>query len=415
MDYFDVNLGLTEEDNALRDAAHKFAAEVMRPIAKQMDLMSAQEAVAADSPFWTFLKKAYELGYHKALYPEAVGGLGLTPLQAHLVQEELAWGSFGFAAMLASAGFASNFACLTGDEELIERFGKPFFDCTDGSVFGCWAVTEPDHGSDLLGFGEPFFTSGKVQANARAVPEGNEWVINGQKSAWVSGAPIATHVFLHLQVDLSRALEGFGICIVPLDHKGVSKGKPLEKIGQRELCQGEIFFDDVRIPKKWMVVDADRYMPTWQYILCHTNLMMAVWATGLARAAFEEALAYTKERVQGGRPLIEHYTTKQRLFEMFSRLETCRALSRAVANLNLTLPNPVLEYSLVAKTRCTQICLENAHDAVQILGGNGLTKEYYTEKLFRDARASLIMDGINEVMARLGGWLLAENYPRRRA
>jgi alkylation response protein AidB-like acyl-CoA dehydrogenase len=80
-------------------------------------------------------------------------------------------------------------------------------------------------GSDLLGFGEPFFTSGKVQANVKAVPEGNEWVINGQKSAWVSGAPVATHVFLHLQVDLSRALEGFGICIVPLDLKGVSKGK----------------------------------------------------------------------------------------------------------------------------------------------------------------------------------------------
>jgi len=393
MDYLDMNLDLSQEDIALREAAHKFAAEVMRPIARQIDLMSATEAVAADSPFWTFLKKAYELGYHKALYPEAVGGLGLTPLQTHL----------------------ANFACMTGDGELIERFGKPFFDCTDGSCFGCWAVTEPDHGSDVLGLDEPFYYSPKIQGSIKAVPEGNEWVINGQTSAWVTGAPVASHVFLHLQADLSKGLEGFGICIVPLDLKGVAKGKPIEKIGQRDLCQGEIFFDDVRVPKKWMVVGSDRYVQTWPVILCLTNLGMGTWATGLARAAFEEALTYSKERVQGGKPIIEHYTTKQRLFETFSRVETCRALSRAVAIMNLTRQNPVLEYSLVSKTRCTQLCLDNAHAAVQILGGNGLSKEYYTEKLFRDARATLIMDGLNEISARSGGWLVSQHYPRRGA
>ena len=114
-----------------------------------------------------------------------------------------------------------------------------------------------------------------------------------------------------------------------------------------------------------MVVDAEVYTETTQGILAQTNLMMATWATGLARAAFEEALRYAKERVQGGRPLIEHYSMKQRIFEMFSRVETCRALSRAVVKLNMSISNPFLEYSLSAKTRCTQMCLENAHDPHQ--------------------------------------------------
>jgi len=414
MDYFDMDLGLSDEDRALKEAAHKFAAEVMRPAAREMDRMSAEEAVAEGSPVWPFLGRAYELGYHKALLPEAFGGLGLTPVQAHLVQEELAWGSFGFAAFLASAGFASNLAWMTGDEELIDRFGRPFCECTDGSVIGCWGVTEPDHGSDLMGIGEEFYTSPRIQGSMRARLEGDEWVINGQKAAWVSGAPLATHALLHLQTDLSKGMDGWGICIVPLDAEGASRGKPQDKVGQRELSQGELFFEEVRIPRKWMVVGAEVYPETTQGILAQTNLMMATWATGLARAAYEEALRYSKERIQGGRPLIEHYSMKQRIFEMFSRVETCRALSRAVVKLNMSIANPFLEYSLSAKTRCTQMCLENAHDAVQILGGNGLSKEYETEKLFRDARATLIMDGCNEVVARMGGWLLSENYPRSR-
>jgi len=229
MDYFDMDLGLSDEDRALKEAAHKFAAEVMRPAAREMDRMSAEEAVAEGSPVWPFLGRAYELGYHKALLPEAFGGLGLTPVQAHLVQEELAWGSFGFAAFLASAGFASNLAWMTGDEELIDRFGRPFCECTDGSVIGCWGVTEPDHGSDLMGIGEEFYTSPRIQGSMRARLEGDEWVINGQKAAWVSGAPLATHALLHLQTDLSKGMDGWGICIVPLDAEG---GLPGEAPGQ---------------------------------------------------------------------------------------------------------------------------------------------------------------------------------------
>ncbi|NOY68938.1 MAG: acyl-CoA/acyl-ACP dehydrogenase [Deltaproteobacteria bacterium] len=412
MKYFDINQNLSEDDIALRDAARQFAESEMRPVAKQLDLMSAEEAIAEDSPLWPFLKKAYSLGYHKILLPEYYGGLGLSPLQTNLVFEELGWGSFGLSIVLTVVSFPFYSICMTNDEELINKFVIPFCECTDGSIRGCWAITEPEHGSDILAIGEDYFDSDKMKGGVRARLDGDEWVLNGQKSSWVSCGTISTHAMLHLQVDPSKGMAGYGICIVPLDLDGVSKGKPLEKIGQRDLNQGEIFFDDVRIPGEYMFVDPDFYVPMLDIILAAANLCMSNWSVGLARAAFDEAFNYSKERIQGGRPIIEHYTTKQRLFDMFARVETGRAISRAAMNLNLQISPPHVEYSLVAKTQCTEMAFKNAHEAIQLLGGNGLTKEYRTEKLFRDARATLIEDGNNETLARHGGHILMEEYPR---
>lgn len=410
MKYFDINLNLSEDDIALRDAARQFAEEVMRPAAKQLDQMSAEQGIAPDSPLWPFLKKAYSLGYHTILLPEYHGGLGLSPLQINLVFEELAWGSFGLALLTTVVCFPFYCICLTNNDELIEKFVKPFCECKDGSIRGCWGITEPEHGSDVIAVGEDYFE--KLKGNCRAKPDGDGYIINGQKSAWVSGGTISTHAMLHVQIDPTKGFLGNGICIVPLDLPGVSKGKALEKIGQRDLNQGEIYFDDVRIPKEYMFVDPDFYVPILDIILASANLCMANWSVGLSRAAFDEALNYCKERVQGGRPIIEHYTTKQRVFDMFARVETARAISRAAMNLNLNISPPHVEYSLVAKTQCTEMAFQNTHDAIQLLGGNGLTKEYLTEKLFRDSRSTLIEDGNNETLSRHGGHILMESYPR---
>src|SRR5271157_3009782 len=101
MDYLDLDLSVTAEDMALRQAAHKFAAEIMRPVAKKMDGMSAEAAIAKDSPLWDFLKAAFAQGYHCSYLPSDVGGVGLTPLQSHMVTEELGWGSFGLTVLLS--------------------------------------------------------------------------------------------------------------------------------------------------------------------------------------------------------------------------------------------------------------------------------------------------------------------------
>ena len=191
--------------------------------------------------------------------------------------------------------------------ELINEFVVPFCQCTDGTISGCWAITEPDHGSDHLAIGENFFHDPKIEGQCSARLEGDEYIINGQKAAWVSCAPTASHCMLNVQIDKSLGLAGGGVCILPLNIPGVSRGKALEKVGQRDLPQGELFFDDVRIPKKWMFHSPDTYAESVIGNLGLGNTGMSTFALGFARAAFEEAFAYAKTRVQGGKPLIEHY------------------------------------------------------------------------------------------------------------
>jgi alkylation response protein AidB-like acyl-CoA dehydrogenase len=415
MDYLDVDLDLADEDIAIQQAAHKFAKEVMRPAAKELEQMPPEKVVADDSPLWSFLKKSYELGYHKILFPEEVGGMGLTPLQQAIVMEEMGWGSTGLCVQLGAAGAHALGGLMSMNPALMEEFTIPFCNCTDGSIRGCWAVTEPDHGSDTLGFGEPFFESPQMRANCRAKRDGNEWVVNGQKSAWVSGAPIATHCMVHLQIDPDRGFAGIGAAIVPLDLPGCSKGKPHEMLGMRELNQCELYFDDVRIPAHYMFLDnPDYYYPFGSQILAGFNMTVACYATGLARAAFEESFSYCQERVQGGQLLKEHRSVKQKIFEMFSRVEACRALTRKATLLNSSIFPAFPEYSIAAKTMATEMAFQNAHDAITIFGANGLTKEYLPEKLFRDARANLICDGTTETLCKVGGYHLFETYPRTR-
>lgn len=414
MNYFDLDLNLSKEDIALKKETHKFALEVMRPISMQLDRMTPEEVIAPESPFWGFMRQAYELGYHKLPYPEDFGGPGLSPLQINIIMEELAWGSFGLTLMLNTSLDAAT--AMGGTEEHIKAFTIPYCQCEDGSYIGCWAITEPDHGSDTLVTGYPGFRDPKIEAQCTARLDGDEYVISGQKSSWVSGGTIANRILLMCQMDPSMGHAGSGIFIFSLDRPGVSKGKPLDKIGTRDLNQGEIFFDDVRIPKEALIIGPDGYEAALQAHLCLTLPMVGTWATGLARAAFEEALDYARKRVQGGKPLVEHKNIQDKLFNMFRKVEASRQLCRAAFVYNWSHPmNPEkrhIEYSMAAKTFATQTSLEVSSDAIQILGGIGISKECLVEKLFRDARTTLICDGANDTLSVVGGYKVANEYPR---
>jgi len=413
MDYLDLNLNLTKEDIMLKKEAHKFAKEVMRPISIEMDRMTPEEAIAPGSPFWDFKKKAYQLGYHSILIPDSYGGMGLSPLQQFIVMEELVWGSAGLTVDLIVAAFPAYLASMVPDEEIINEIIVPFCECTDGKISGCWAITEPEHGSDTLMPHYPSFQNPDIPANCGAVKDGDSYIINGQKAAWVSGAPYATHAALFCQVDPSMGHAGSGIFIVPLDQPGVKKGKPLDKLGQRDDPQGEIFFDNVRVPEKYFIAGPDAYEAMLEIVLSATTAMMGMLGVGIARAAFEEALAYAKTRVQGGKALIDHQDVQKKLFHMFSKIELTRQMSRAAYIYNQNTSMPAEEYSVIAKVFGCQSCFEVTSEAIQIFGGNGLTKEYIVEKLFRDARATMIEDGSNDVLAIAAGHKMLHNYPRR--
>jgi len=412
--YLELNKVLSPEGAALREETHRFVAEVLRPAAIQLDKLSAEEVIAPGSVLRDVFRQAYEQGYHVRGFPPQLGGAGLSGLEAHIVGEELGWASAGLAIGLGVTVFPFLFAlrnaALTGDKGLMEEIVMPFVEDRKGRYIGCWAMTEPDHGSDSLLFGTEQFGDPDICFQVQARLDGDEWVISGQKSAWVSNGTIATHACTFLTIDPSKGMNGGGVAVIPLDLPGVSKGPPLEKLGQRDLNQGEIFFDNVRIPKPYMLVDQETYPVIVDGILAAANAGMSNTFTGLARAAFEEALEYTRQRVQGGRPICEHQLVQDRLFHMFRKVESARALSRAASLYNQATIPPATEYSIAAKVHCTQIAFEVASDAIQLLGGYGLSKEFHVEKLFRDARASMIEDGCNEVLGLAAARRLVDGY-----
>jgi alkylation response protein AidB-like acyl-CoA dehydrogenase len=409
MNAFEYDLTLTDEQRELRDAAHRFAAEVMRPAGIDLDRLPPDKVIERGSRLFEVVRQAHDLGFTRLSGPREMGGLGASPLTQHLVSEELAWGSLGLAGVILLCAFPPDAALASGNPELAEEISRPYYSASGSLRLGAWAITEPDHGSDTLCAGQPEMRV-RGPGNLVARRDGDYWILNGQKSAWVSNGPIANQAVLFVHAEPKSTLDRGAVFVLPLDLPGISRGRPLDKHGVRSLPQGEIFFDEVRVPKRYLVADADAYSLYLNATLTAFNAAVSCAAAGLARAAYEAALAYTKERVQGGRPIFEHQSVRGRLFRMFSLVQASRAFSREVFVHNLTQlgqrGSGALEHSIAAKVFCTDSALEVATLAVQLHGGNGMTKEYPVEMFMRDATAFTVADGENAFLSQLGATML---------
>lgn len=411
-----INLDLLEDDQVseIKTAAHKFAKEILRPASFKLDKLSPEEVIDKNSELWSVFKHWYSQSQHTISLPKELGGIGLTPLQQWAIFEELGWGASDLAISLGVSSFAfslaASLALLTGNKRVLDEVITPFYEDKDANFIGCWAITEPDHGSDELAVGTDVFESKKISGGCRATKKGSDWVLNGQKSAWVSNGSIASHALLFCTIEPEIGMKGGGVAIVPLNSKGVKRGMPLNKLGQRGLNQGEIFFDEVHIPEEYLLVAVDGYPEAVDATLASANAGMAVIFSGCARAAFEEALSYSLVRIQGGKPISQHQLIQKKLFDMFIKTKQCQSLSQSVFIYNSTHIPPELPYSVAAKVACTQGAYEVAHSAIQIFGGLGLSKESLVEKLFRDTRASLIEDGVNEFLELVGAQQVIKKY-----
>ncbi|MBD3645882.1 MAG: acyl-CoA/acyl-ACP dehydrogenase, partial [Pseudomonadales bacterium] len=288
---------LNDVEQAVQENVHRFARDVMRPAGIRLDKLTPDEFIAEDSELWSVLEQAGELGLNliELMQMEPLDRVRLLGLAS----EELAWGDAGLAGMILVNHFPVMYSMMANNMEMAEFCeGKR----------GCWAITEPDHGSDSL---DPEFDLQAVNGeygrpNCVARVEGDQVVISGQKSAWVSGGSTAEvcSLFCHAEVD-GETRPGIAV-IVPLDTPGVNRGKPLDKMGLRTLNQGEIFFEDVVVPRSHLLAgpDPDEYGTLSYHMLTEANPHVGLMFVGLARAAFEHALAYAHERVQGGVPII---------------------------------------------------------------------------------------------------------------
>lgn len=394
---------LSETERAVQENARRFALAVLRPAGVQLDRMPAEATILPESPLWGVMAGAADLGFTvgalMAMAPEERGRL------IPILYEELGWGDGALTIAVGAASIPWIVLHAMGRHDLIDRY-------PEGTRIGCWGITEPDHGSDTLDFGRevahPGSDYGKPNCIARV--EGEEIVVNGQKAAWVSNGPIANLCILYCAFDDGTDRRQDCALLVPLDRPGVSKGKVLDKLGQRPLPQGEIYFENVRIPRDHMVAaPGAEYERAVYAVLAEANAIMGSIWVGVARAAYEHALDYAHERRQGGAPIARHQNVRYRLFHMFRKVEAARALNHRVQFYNNTAAVPALQGSIASKITSTQTAFEVASDAIQMLGGNGVTREYPVEKLLRDARSSMIEDGCNEVLAIKGGSFLLDH------
>jgi acyl-CoA dehydrogenase len=388
---------LSEMEQSVQDAAHRFAENVMRPAAAKLDRLSAEALVAPGSDLWNVLQQSAGLGLTMTTLLE-LPALERARLMM-IASEELAWGDGGLAGAILVNNFPGMYSAIAGRMDMVAY--------CEGKL-GCWGITEPDHGSDMLD------ADGVLQAadgaygrpNCIARIDGDKVVINGQKAAWISGAMTAQVCALYTHAEIDGKVRPGLVIIVPMDLPGVTRGKPLEKLGLRALNQGELYFENVVVPLSNVIAGPDNYADMVYHTLAEANVHVGCTAVGIARAAYEHALAYAHTRKAGGKKIAQHQQVQHRLFHMFRKVEAARALVRRVAIYNATAPLPALQGSAAAKVNATQTAFEVASEALQIFGGNGMSLEYPMEKLLRDARAMLIADGCNEVLAMKGGSLL---------
>lgn len=420
-----------EEQGDLREQTHEFAGEVLRPASIEIDRMPYEEykeITEKDSPYWEVMAEIKSRGYHRNFVPKEFGGGDFTARQVHTIVEELAWGSSGFAMALGVHLVPTIFGVMTFDDTVEAEYIEPWM-AEEGTEFqGSWGLTEPQHGSETLQVSE-LAGSAAPPERAENVPspgvvserDGDEWVINGAKAQWISSGPVATHCALQFDIDAAEPSIGRG-ALVDLRQSGVTQGDPIDKLGQRACPQGSIEFDDVRVPdrnvmfSKPKMLDPETALAPMSQLLCLTSAWMATVSTGLARAAFEEALSYAREREQQGVPIAEHQSVKRDLYDMFEMVETSRAYSRRVMEhvwehfMEQFSFDASVGHALAAQVYCKRTAFEVAHKALQIHGGNGMTKECLIEKLFRDARVKMIEDGTTEVLGLEAATDVIENY-----
>jgi alkylation response protein AidB-like acyl-CoA dehydrogenase len=391
-----IDFEQTQIQRQLVQTAREFGKEVLQPAEIELDRVAEPDKVFGSDLFWNVMAQAFELGFHKMGLAEPLGGLGLDPNTTGMIWEELGRYGAGFAAsLLPGAAVQQLIAFLAPDNrELVDRYVIPYAEDTTGRKISAWGSSEPDVGSDGSNYYDP-----NVRHHTSAVKKGDRYIINGTKSNFVSNGGIADVYLIFACVDPSRGLRGSGAFVVPGDSAGVMKARALDKIGLRTLNQAPVFFEDVEIPEHYMI-----FPPGEQYPMLHNaiitvgNLGVGYLAVGVMRAAYEEALSYSKERTQWGKPILEHQLVTKKLFDIFMAIESARAfLWKASWLCKNSFPGD-LKMSLAAKIYATQQAVGQTAEMVQVLGGYGISKEYTLEKHARDAQLLPIMDGTNETL-----------------
>jgi acyl-CoA dehydrogenase len=366
-----VDFTLTEEQENLREMAHAFAEKEIRPVAWDYDKDGTWPQA--------IIEKAWELGLMNSHLPEEYGGVGACYLDGCLIGEELAWGCAAIATTLGANELAATPVLLGGSDAIkADYLGR----LTEEPKLASFCLTEPDAGSDVSGM------------RTTAVKRGDKYVINGTK-CFITNGGYADWYTVYAKTDKDAGHRGISAFLVPRDET-VMVDKHEDKMGLRASNTATISFNETEVPVANLLGQENHGFKLAMMTLDRTRPGVASMATGIARAAFEFASEYSKERVQFGVPIAMHQAVAFMIADMATKVEAGRLLVwKSGALLDQGVPNTLV--SSHAKRFAADSAMEVTVDAVQVYGGYGFIKDYPVEKLMRDAKIMQLYEGTSQI------------------
>jgi acyl-CoA dehydrogenase len=385
------NLDLSDDQRDIRDWVHGFAADVVRPAASEWDEREATP--------WPIIGEAAKIGLYgfEALAQFYADPSGLT---LPIVNEELFWGDAGIGMAIMGSSLAAAGIFSSGTPEQMGEWIPQCFGTADEPQVGAFCVSEPNAGSDVSSL-----RTRAVYDEAR-----DEWVLNGQK-AWATNGGIASVHVVVASVDRELGSRGQAAFVIPPGIKGLEMGTKVKKHGLRASHTADVFLDDCRVPGACLLGGKEKLdermararegrsgkrqaaMQTFEA----SRPTVGAQAIGIARAAYEYALEYAKERSQFGRPIIHNQAIAFALADMKLEIDAARLLVWRASWMGRTgKPFTAAEGSM-SKLKAGEVAVWATERAIQILGGNGYTREYPVERWHRDAKIYTIFEGTSEI------------------
>jgi len=362
---------LNEEQTNLVDMIKVFMTKEVKPHVAEFDK-------TGEFPRELY-KKAFEMGLHCLEIPEEFGGGGVDYMTAAAIYEEMAKIDAGFSTGLCATSLSLKPVLIAGTPQQ----KKLFSDIIVPGAFGAFCLTEPNAGSD----------AGSVRTTA--VRDGDEYVINGGKCFITNGGVSDVYV-VFASTDKSKGLKGLTAFIVEKSRGGITVGKEEDKMGIRLSNTTEVVFEDVRIPASNLLgKEGDGFKIAMKTLDLSRPFVGAI-AVGIAQRAIEEAVKYSKERTQFGKPIAKFQAIQFMLADMDIQTEAARQTVVHAIQLILA-KRPYSREASIAKCFTGDVAVKVALDAIQILGGYGYSRDYPVEKLLRDAKIFQIFEGTNQI------------------
>ncbi len=385
------NLALSEEQKEIRDWAHGFAADVIRPAGEEWDERE-------ETP-WPVIQEAAKIGLY-GFEGTAQFFADPTGLLLPIVNEELFWGDAGIGMAIFGTTLAVASIFGQGTNEQIGEWIPRCFGTVDDPKVASFCVSEPDAGSDVSA----------LRTRAKFDEKTNEWVLNGQK-AWATNGGIADVHVIVASVDPELRSRGQAAFLVPFETKGITQGVKVKKHGIRASHTAEVLLDEVRIPAENVLGGKEkldeRLARAREGTKNKSQAAMATFeasrptvgaqAVGIARAAYEYALEYSKEREQFGRKIIENQSIAFMLADMKMEIDCARLLVWRASWMGRTGQDFNNAEGSMSKLKAGEVAVWTTERAIQILGGNGYAREYPVERWHRDAKIYTIFEGTSEI------------------